>query len=317
MKLKDFKVSGFKCLENIDWIPIKKLILFTGQNDGGKTSVIYCLKIFLGTKNKPQPSDFTLIGPNQYSPLMSFEGKFELTDEEKALLRLASNEAHIKKEISYSGETKYLYKTRVHRDPRFHNLKEHNVGPLEALANEYRIPISQRRRTKEETIKEITDWLSTQQLEEGWLPVPTTVLEGLPELKIFESAGPLDPQTEITSTLRNSFSSLVKNQTYSGRLSEISAQIEVEMKEDVQMLIPIIKSYCPDVVEAEVQQDFDFSNGFKYSRLRLKKHNESNMIELDDVGEGQKRRITLAVYEWREKLFEAPAHNKPASNRSI
>ena len=52
MKLEAFKVAHFRCLYNTDWIPFSEFSIFTGENDGGKSTTLYALEMFL-TKKRP------------------------------------------------------------------------------------------------------------------------------------------------------------------------------------------------------------------------------------------------------------------------
>src|SRR5438093_13011266 len=93
-------------------------------------------------------------------------------------------------------------------------------------------------------------------------------------------------------------------EAYSGKLTEISKQIEKEMRQDLEILMPIIKKYCPDVHEVGINPQFDYTSGFRTSRLLLRR-DRGPPIDLEKEGEGRRRKITLAVYEWGEKIFSS------------
>ena len=89
LKLEKFRVESFRCLEHVDWIPLKKLTIFTGQNNAGKTSALEILSKFLNPKGLPEEDDYTIkdeLGPSAQE--MVVEGVFLLNESEKQELGL-------------------------------------------------------------------------------------------------------------------------------------------------------------------------------------------------------------------------------------
>ena len=62
----------------------------------------------------------------------------------------------------------------------------------------------------------------------------------------------------------------------------------------------VANKYCIGIKDIDIVPSFDFKGGFRTSKLLIEKPNGTK-INLDNKGEGQKRRLTLAVYEWRKK----------------
>lgn len=193
----------------------------------------------------------------------------------------------------------------MHRD-----LNSIPINDLRKIADDHNITLTERR-TKAPIVEEIKTWLATQVLDEGFLELSSDFMKEFPTVKLFKSAKALDPENEVNQTLAYSFSEKIKTKKYSGRLSRLENQIEKEMKNDLRDFETIVKTYCPDVESIDIAPIFDFSKGFRTSKLLLKKR-DSAPINLDKEGEGRKRRITLAVYEWREKILselESPEMN--------
>jgi len=304
LKLEKFRVEGFRSLASTDWIPITKTTIFTGQNDGGKTSALDALALLLEKKAVPDRRDFTITqGDEAPAEKMTIEGNFNLAEDDRKELQTPSSQILIRREFNFSsGESSYVFKTMVHKDGRFRrNLSEVPINELTALASEFGIILSSKK-LKDLVVKEIREWVSQQDLVEGWLALPRTLVDRMPEVKVFESADALNPEHEINSTLRNSFSARVRSEEYSGKLGEISQQIEKEMRQDLEILLPIIKKYCGDVSDVDIRPQFDYTSGFRTSRLLLRTA-AGPPIDLDKEGEGRRRKITLAVYEWREQIF--------------
>jgi putative ATP-dependent endonuclease of OLD family len=302
MKLEKFKVEGFRCLAKTEWIPLSKITIFTGQNDAGKTSVLDSLAIFLDPKTQPDSEDYTIKNEGgDHVENVIMEGIFKLSSADKENLRIDTDVLHVKRQFPSKGSN-VTYETTVHSDERFHkDFHDVPIQDLRNLADEFHIELSNRS-IKDSVVADITEWLSKQPLIPGWLAFPSALYAKLPDVKIFESAEALNPEQEINNTLRNSFTTRIRGETYSGQLNQISGQIEAEMRRDLDLLIPILKRYCPDIVDVMIHPSFDYSSGFRTSQLLLKKSG-GPPIGLEKEGEGRKRRITLAVYEWREQIF--------------
>src|SRR3989442_419877 len=306
MKLEKFRVEGIRSLESVNWIPLRKMIIFTGQNDGGKTSMLESMAHFLNPRSEPDSADYTLVSDDgKRKDRIVTEGLFAVNEGEKSLLGITTDVLHLKREFFVNGAPKYFYKTSVPKDPRLRNLAEMTLDELKRLADIVGVHLTNRG-TKGIVFDEMKRWVAQQAHEDGWANLPSDVQDRLPELRIFASAEALDPEKEINATLRNSFSNKIKSSEYAGSLVDISRKIESGMKHDLDPLLPIIERYCPDVTDMQIRPTFDFSGGFKASTMSLVRR-DSPAVDMSKEGEGRKRRITLAVYEWREKIFsEAP-----------
>jgi len=304
MKLEKFKVEGFRCLENPEWIPLSKITIFTGQNDGGKTSVLDALAIFLDPKAQPDAEDYTIRNESgDRVESVRMDGLFKLSAEEQATLGVAGSPLHVRRQFSSTSST-ITYETRVHSDERFRrDLRGVSINELRTLADEFQIELLNRA-SKDGVVTDILKWLREQPLVQGWLAFPSALYSSLPEMKIFESAEALNPEQEINNTLRSSFTTRIRGENYSGQMNQISHQIESDMRHDLDLFIPIVKRYCPDIDDVTINPIFDYSSGFRTSRLLLKRSG-GPLIDLQKEGEGRKRRITLAVYEWREQIFSS------------
>jgi len=309
LKLEKFRVEHFRCLEQVGWIPLKKLTIFTGQNNAGKTSALEILSRFLNPKGLPDEDDFTIKDEHVPSAQeMVIEGVFLLKENERQELGLQDHEINIKRTFKKdeANLSPFMFRTFVHADIRFQkDLMQVKNEELLAVADEYAIPI-ENRRIKESIVKNTRSWIATQPQQEGWLQLPAKMYQNLPEIKVFESADALDPQNEINSTLKNSFATRIKTETYSGKLDELSTQIEGEMRSDLDKFFPILKRYCPDVSDIQIDPSIDFTNAFKTSRFLLKRDSRPP-VDLEKEGEGRRQRVTLAVYEWREQLLTEEA----------
>ena len=127
-------------------------------------------------------------------------------------------------------------------------------------------------------------------------------MDSFPSLLVFKSAHALDPEQEVNQTLASVFTERISDEKYSGRLKTIQNQIEKDMIKSLSELKESVKKYCIGISDINIEPSFDFKNGFRTSKLQIEKKNGSK-IDVNKEGDGQKRRLTLAVYEWRKKIL--------------
>ena len=304
-----FRAKHFRCLYDTNWIPIHDLTVLIGENDGGKTATIDALEILL-TGKSPDPEDFSF-GPESQQKReqeMVLEAKFTLEANDIAVLqdlcRYSSDQLVIRRDFRPDFAGPWKYRTMVHSDERLCvDLAGCKVDTLREIAEEHGIDL-RGLRLKGEIVNGIETWLASQPLVEGYRELPRAARELLPQIQVFRSAAALDPQREVETVLRTVFIAEIGSDTYQGSLTEISAQIEATLNEHVARLTPVVQKYRPEIREVRVDPRFDYSRGLATSRLQLIGQ-DGRPISLEKRGEGIKRQVTLAVYEWNSELLAA------------
>ncbi len=308
MHITHFRAKHFRCLYDTDWIAIHDLTVLIGENDGGKTATIDALEILLTIK-PPDTEDFSFVpgSQEQHEQEMVLEAKFTLESNDVSALqefcRYSSEQLIIRRDFSPDSAGPWTYRTMVHADERLSaDLAAYTVATLREIAEEHGIdvPLS----PKADIVDAIETWLATQPLFEGYRELPRAARDLLPQVQVFRSAQALDPQREVDAVLRTVFVAEIDGETYRGKLGDISAQIEASLNERVSRLTPVVQKYRPEITEVRVDPRFDYSRGLATSRLQLIGQ-DGHPISLDKRGEGIKRQVTLAVYEWNSELLAA------------
>lgn len=309
MRLTAFASNNYRSLVDTGMIPVNKITILTGQNDGGKTSLLDAISVFLDQKAQPEQTDYTFKpgSTGEQEQAITLTAQLDISEDEKKILnkyaKFDADSVMISRKYTTTGPSPYEYLAKAHPDPRLRkDLSTYKNEELVALASELGIPLTDKR-SKELNLLAFADWISSQTLTEVWTELPRDILESFPDIQRFASSEALDPEAEISDTLRASFSEKIKGEEYTGPMKGVVDKIEKEMKEEVQDLIPLIKSYTSGVEQVEVVPLFDFSSGFRTSKLQLRR-SQGQLIDLEKGGEGQKRRITLAVWDWRLKVFQ-------------
>lgn len=315
MRLIAFKATHFRCLHNTDWISISNLSILTGENDGGKSATLQALGVLLNPKGIPSPDDYS------YAPIatgmqesdvrekdMTLWGRFELNDPESALLKavwgIEDRVVEVKRVFQVgSSLPAYLLSAQTHSDKVFKKpLDEYTVPDLKTIATQFVIDLSGTK-LKQEIVDAIRNWLNTQPKVSAEVIFPDSLVGYLPEIRIFSSETALDPESEIRKTLVTQFRSLIETDKYSGTISQIKKEIESDLNVGLEKLAPFVKQYSSDIEKVTIRPNFNFASGLATTELQLLRK-DGRPILLHQSGAGQRRRCSLAVYEWSQEIFK-------------
>jgi predicted ATP-dependent endonuclease of OLD family len=134
--------------------------------------------------------------------------------------------------------------------------------------------------------------------------LPKQLMERLPTIELFSSESAEQPEETVHNMLKSQFKLLIKSGQFAGKLDSIEKDINAELSKHAQQYVKAIKKYVADLDDVLVQPSFDFSGGLSSTQLQL--HRNGRQISLLESGAGQRRRITLAIYEARlEELKRA------------
>ena len=324
MKLVAFKAEHFRCLYSTDWIPFSELSIFTGENDGGKSTTLFALEVFLSPKKSPLPDDFSytalLAGnpcDNTRETAITLWAKFELQDSESAILNAVwgGDEKTIEVKRIFQASTPsspYLFIAQTYDDNAFKQpLDDYTVPKLKEIAEIFSINLGTAK-LKQEIIDVIRTWLALQPNKSSEVKLPDGLVNCLPEIQIFSSETALDPESEIRRTLTTQFRSLLETEKYSGTISQIKKDVETDLNAGLDKLAPFVKQYSNDVEAVAIRPNFNFASGLTTTELQLLRK-DGRPILLQQSGAGQRRRFSLAVYEWSQEIFQ----NRDENSRQL
>ncbi len=174
MKFIAFKAEHFRCLYSTDWIPLSELSIFTGENDGGKSTTLSALEVFLSPKKAPHVDDFSyttiaLENPNDHlhETEIILRGKFELNSSEIVLLQavwgITNPLIEIKRTISVDTPTSpYMLLAETFDDDAFKKpLDDYKISELKDIATRFSINLGVAK-VKQEIVDAIQAWVNGQ-----------------------------------------------------------------------------------------------------------------------------------------------------------
>ena len=314
MELTAFRVSNYRSLVDNDWITLSNLSIFTGENDGGKTATLNVLEIFLDPKGIPHPDDYSkAVNLDQQdttatASTITIRARFHLGENELAILSAiwAVGEENIEVKRVFQLENPsppYLFLAETYDDFRFKKpLDDNTIAELKKIAEDFSINIVGIS-LKQDYVDAIRDWLREQPKVSSEVELPEGLVKQIPSIQIFSSETALDPEYEIRRTLTTQFRELLTSEKYTGTISKIETDIEKDLNSSLEQLGPIVKLYSEDVDAISIRPEFNFGSGLSTTHLQLCR-GDGNQVLLDNCGAGQRRRLSLAVYEWSQEILK-------------
>lgn len=305
MKLTHLMVENFRSLYSTGWFPIHDLTVFIGQNDGGKTSALRALSLFLSKNRVPSKEDFSInADKGEREDTITISAKLSVDVEGNNISSdINSNEILLKKVIKDNGEHSYLMYSKKYENDLYNiDFESETLPKLKSFAEENEINLTNKT-TKSIVIKDIKNYLDENEYKvDGWVSASSEIINKLPRLEILtDKQG--DPQSLIHNTLRMVFRDEINKPEHQKALKVIEDDIKKVLDEKLTEVVPFIKKYFDEVEKIDTSTDFNYENSLRQTTLNLET-SHGKLVDLERRGDGKKRQVTLAVYEWDSDLLK-------------
>jgi energy-coupling factor transporter ATP-binding protein EcfA2 len=273
-------------------IPIQAgMTVLTGQNDGGKTTVIDAIDFLLS--GKPPRAEDRTSGATE-DELLEVEGIFSATTGPTIRVRAV---------LASDGVSRRELYDRVHREFR--------ARPADLPINELRqrmrdLGIAVPAGTEKNPIVEAAEaWLSRRpngEFMDQWRQATAADLKRLPFLTRFDSVRAPSPRADIEKVVRTEAQRLLRAERYAGRLSELAEELDHDAQAALDHIRGKIREYCPDLDDLVISASFDFARPGLNISIRIRR--DGHEVDLDAEGEGRRRKLTLAIHEANLGILE-------------
>lgn len=269
MELEALRVSGFRSLALIDWVPIRRPTILTGPNDGGKTSLLDSLRFLL--EGKPIPSgDFTMVrqgeqpecgtSDGRYSECF-VEGQFNPSDAERTELRLPPK-VHVRRRLSVDQAPSLEILMQVPSDERLRALEVKPLQDLRAVAAELDLSATGPGNLRQSYLTPLLARAATEPQEEAWVTAPRDFPSHLPRQITFASTIEPDPRREIQQALQEAYARALEDSSIVGRVREAEEQVRAKLQVEAEELQAHIIKRCPELSDLTVIPSVSFKEGF-------------------------------------------------------
>lgn len=291
--LRTLWIRRFRSLYGVT-IPVqKKMTVLTGENDGGKTTVLDAVA-FLLDGTSPSLAERTH-GVGEDEPI-EVEGLFVYGEDEDQRLRVRSV---LEPE---QGPAREIL-NKVHR--------EFGAAPADLTLNDLRSKMKAigidmpRGSAKAPFVEAAEEWVRNRpeaELEDVWRRAVPDELERLPSLTRFESVRAPSPRSDIQSVVQKEAQRLLQDERYVSRLTDLSEELDRDAQRALDRIREKVLEHCPDLEDVVISGSFDFARPGLNLEIRVRRAGQA--VDLDQEGEGRKRKITLAIHEANLGILE-------------
>ena len=298
LKLDSLYLENFKCYENSGKIPFHNLTVFIGENDAGKSTIYDALDLVLNN-NSPKSEDFR-DGLNTIEIKMIFSLSVEIEELSQYII---DDKVTIIKKYNRDSATILQILGRKFEVEDLNNYGTMKAADLIALLERLELPPKSNQDLRKESImnyiSEESPTTVNDYIDINWSQISAY----LPLFQRYSSSDYGNPTSSVRKTLdlvyREAFYERDGNGTYSLKndFSNLQNNIKQSLNQKLEtQLLSYIRKYNTDIQSVSGDFDIDFARGLNFSGLRIKNNaNESRNIE--QLGEGSKKKIFLSILE--------------------
>jgi len=300
VQLEDFSIKGFRSLDEVGPIPVKRPTVLIGHNDAGKTATLSALKFLLG-RTQLSSEDRTISGAGaggdiERVAVTLIEGRFSCSAAEQEQLQVEAL-IRLRRIAEIDSAPRYEILQSVPEDVRLRTIDSLKVQDLAILASDLGVETPGDGRRRDTFLNPLREFATHSPRIDTWTTASPSIVRALPILVTFESTAQPDPESQVRSALQATYDLLLSTDSVRDTIAGLESQVTAQLASDANQLCSHIASRCPDLQEVEVTPLVSFKSGFSSVTLRASLDGEEQ-ISLQRAGAGRKQRVTLAVWEW-------------------
>lgn len=305
MKILSLQIKNYRNFEDSGVIPYHDLTIFVGENGSGKTSAIDALALLIEYKTpKPTSGD----AKDTSHPIV-IEGVFYVppSDESRSIDEYCVDE---KLTLRYaydieSGAVTYSVKTIKYTDDQLNTYRSLGATDLKDFVQQLgKTP----GRTKDDNYAVVEGYISevSPATEEGYVDITWgSVSAFLPVLQRYSSADYNKPENIVSKTLATLYRThfyQIDNESGEEKLKQDFATLKTSITADLNsninnQLKDRLSRQLDNVTSVGGDFDIDFARGFMLKSISID-FSGSQSKTIDQLGEGHRKKATLAVLEW-------------------
>lgn len=320
MQIVSMSITGFRSLEEIGPIPVRRPTILTGHNDSGKSATLDALAFLLGAYTLTD-EDRTFVssravkesGDESQSEddearvdTTCVEGEFILSEKEQSDLGL-SGSVRIRRIHSVGEVARLEILGTAPSNEDLRNLEAKSLQQLKEIAESLSISTASDARVKAAWIQALKQFAATQPEVEAWSPAPSGVKATLPRFLRFGDAE--SAEQAVKAALTSRYKIHLEDDDLKQQVNRLETELVERVRVDAQGLVDHIKQRCADLVLVDVEPVVSFTSGLRSTRLVLARTN-GEAVSLNAVGAGRARRISLAIWEWTSDLLRRDAESQ-------
>lgn len=299
LQLTQVTVRRFRCLHDVGPLPVQRgLTVLAGENGGGKTTFIDAITFLLGVGKQAIANSDRSNGTEEGEPI-EVEGSFCAINDPECCSPLI-----LRAHQALTGERAWEVRDQIHSgfggrpaDLTLNELRARMQGlGIASPGGSAKVPI----------VAAAEAWIATRPAEEFeacWRQVTKGEQERLPALTRFDSASAPSPTATIQKIIQRDIQLLLADEPYAPQLNTLGQALDTDIQPRLQRFMDMIAQHCTELDSVVVKTQADFSK--PTLKVQLEVHRQGEIVDLEKEGEGDRRRIALAIHEADQLIMEA------------
>jgi putative ATP-dependent endonuclease of the OLD family len=319
--LKSIHLKNFQCFKDSNEIPLHKITIFIGENDSGKSAILRAMGIFFNYSSMSLDY-FHKIG-DEIQKDCEIQIKFcTLHENDTAFPKqfIVNNEVAIKKlfflDEHFQMKSEILIKSYSFSQTELNDIYGLKAPQLKDLLPNFDLTYTNVDDAKTSLREYVQANFETLPKSEEWVRLNWNDLQSyLPIFEYYNSSTIGNPVQLVASTLKSVYRSffydmndqqqeILKPELVEKELvikEELDGKIQTELKEKIQ-------EKNSKILNISGQFSIDFGSGFQLNSLQA--DFGQGLREINNIGEGSKKRMFLAITEWDKEVRSKKAYKK-------
>ncbi|WP_152558024.1 MULTISPECIES: AAA family ATPase [Methanosarcina] len=299
MKIKQLEIDGFRCLCNLKIAFEDSITLIVGENDSGKSSIISCLNLF--TEDYSLELDDFNYGRNEI--------KIKLVAEDFEFIKEYRKEKFPDSSFIIKPSQKFIQETKEFLTSLPDSLTEAQESKIKDLSKKFGLTV--RVNSSIQTLKnQLNSKLSEDEIiisNGHFFELNKIQLDG----KQFENVESFFKEVFLKDKQANIWDTKIQDgKTIKEIIQEELDSYSKSISEDLKSkgIKEKLKQYLNQLTDIKIEPLFEPKNLNIYSKVKFLEN--GNEISVEKKGDGTKRRISLALLEYKVEYEESCKDSK-------
>ncbi|MFJ6371756.1 AAA family ATPase [Streptomyces virginiae] len=308
MQIHDVSIEGLRSLVSVPQVPIKSQTVVTGQNDGGKSTLLDALDFLISAKQLSE-HDISYLAGNDLGDEESnlpranqarVTGTFQLRETEMADFNLP-RKVKIRRTYAPGTVSRLEIRRQVCQEADLRNLAQEKLSTLKDIAAKYGVAPSGRANATKSWLDPLTEVEKTLPRVEEWVDLPDEVAAAMPTIVYFRGDSVQSPELVLQSILTPKLKDYSKSEASKEKIEELEVHFTQALESDIAQISQHVSKRCGfdkvtlspkvQVRPQLIRVDVSVSN------------RAGREIPLTSAGTGRSRRVSLALWESSNEII--------------
>lgn len=284
LRISRLEVPHYRQLAGVEPFRLAKPTVVVGPNGIGKSTLIRALVFLLSG---------TVSAQDRVAGKLTVCGEF--VDSDGSAIRL-------RRRLGDDGGVRLEQWRMVPAEVELRGVEAFGVDALKEAIDRYVPGYSGKRNARAPMIAALEEHADGLPKVGDWAPADSSITDSMPLEILFASTEEPDPEEEVRRSLDATFKAFRSTETFRTRLEELEREANSHLEEAGKSIRDTVHQRCADLGEPELKAEVAIANTFRGVSLTVGETEAKR--PLDSLGAGERRRITLAVWEATAARFQ-------------